>query len=169
MGALSVPMFLGISHLAHETGVVASEGMERTVVAQIALAVFGDGPLFLLVQIVTVAILVLAANTAFADFPRLASVLAKDRFLPHQFVSRGKSAKAVFAARTKIATVTICTRRKSGPSPNTARAICATTVRSMPSEATTPVSCARWLMPRNIGTDNAPMTASVAAALRDCG
>jgi len=89
MGALSVPMFLGISHLAHETGVVASEGMERTVVAQIALAVFGDGPLFLLVQIVTVAILVLAANTAFADFPRLASVLAKDRFLPHQFVSRG--------------------------------------------------------------------------------
>ncbi|CAN5280035.1 APC family permease [soil metagenome] len=89
MGVLAVSMFLGISYLARATGVVASEGMARTVVAEIALTVFGEGPGFYLVQVVTAAILILAANTAFADFPRLASVLARDRFLPRQFLSRG--------------------------------------------------------------------------------
>jgi amino acid transporter len=89
MGVIAVTMFLGISYLATATNVVATEGMERTVVAQIAAAVFGQGPLFYLVQVVTAAILILAANTAYADFPRLASILAGDRFLPRQFLSRG--------------------------------------------------------------------------------
>ncbi|HUH07296.1 MAG TPA: APC family permease [Egibacteraceae bacterium] len=89
MGALSVTMFLGISYLATATNVAVHEGMERTVVAQIALAVFGSGPLFLLVQIVTAAILILAANTAYADFPRLSSILASDRYLPRQLLARG--------------------------------------------------------------------------------
>ena len=90
MGVMSVSMFLGISYLAtHIEGVVAFEGMPRTVNAQIALAVFGSGAGFVLVQVVTAAILILAANTAYADFPRLSSVLAADRFLPRQLLARG--------------------------------------------------------------------------------
>jgi amino acid transporter len=89
MGGLAVSLFLGISYLASATGVVAYEGMPRTVVAQVAHAVFGGGVGFYLVQVVTAAILVLAANTAYADFPRLSSVLAADRYLPRQFASRG--------------------------------------------------------------------------------
>ena len=90
MGIMAVTMFLGISFLAtHVENVVAFEGMERTVNAQIALAVFGDGPGFFMVQFVTAAILILAANTAYADFPRLSWFLARDRFLPRQFLARG--------------------------------------------------------------------------------
>lgn len=89
MGAIAVTAFLGISYLARATGVVPIEGDQRTVIAQIALAIFGDGPGFYLVQVVTAAILVLAANTSYADFPRLASVLARDRWLPRQFLARG--------------------------------------------------------------------------------
>lgn len=62
---------------------------ERTVIAQMGLAVFGDGPLFLLLQIATAAILVLAANTAYADFPRLSSIIAGDGYLPRQLANRG--------------------------------------------------------------------------------
>ncbi len=90
MGLIAVTMFLGISFLADATNVVASEESTRTVTAEIALAVFGGDNLgFYLVQFVTAAILILAANTAYADFPRLSSILAVDRFLPRQFVSRG--------------------------------------------------------------------------------
>ena len=90
MGAMAVTMFLGISFLATNIqNIVAFDGMPRTVNAQIALAVFGPGPGFVMVQIVTAAILILAANTAYADFPRLGSILAADRFLPRQLVARG--------------------------------------------------------------------------------
>ena len=90
MGAMAVTMFLGISFLAtHIENIVAFEDMTRTVNAQIALAVFGPGIGFVLIQVVTAAILILAANTAYADFPRLASILAADRFLPRQLVARG--------------------------------------------------------------------------------
>ncbi len=88
MGVISVTMFLGISFLATHTGVTPLEE-GRTVNAQIALAVFGGGFGFYLVQVVTAAILILAANTAYADFPRLSSVLAADRFMPRQFLARG--------------------------------------------------------------------------------
>jgi amino acid transporter len=89
MGVIAIAMFLGISWLStHIGGVVASE--ERSVVAQIALAVFGDDSAgFFIVQLFTAAILILAANTAYQDFPRLASILARDRYMPHQFVNRG--------------------------------------------------------------------------------
>ena len=89
MGAISVSMFLGISWLAtHVEGVIASE--ERSVVAQIAIAVFGNSSIgFYVVQFFTATILILAANTAYQDFPRLASILARDRFMPSQFVNRG--------------------------------------------------------------------------------
>jgi amino acid transporter len=90
MGVMAVSMFLGISFLAtHIHGIIAVEGMPVTVNAQIALAVFGDGPGFVLVQVLTAAILILAANTAYADFPRLSSVLAADSFLPRQLLARG--------------------------------------------------------------------------------
>jgi amino acid transporter len=88
MGTIAIMMFLGISFLAtHVHGVVPSE--ERSIVAQIALAVFGGGGGFFIVQFFTAAILILAANTAYQDFPRLASILGRDRFMPVAFVNRG--------------------------------------------------------------------------------
>jgi amino acid transporter len=89
MAALSISMFLGTSWLAWQTHVVFTHDATRTAVAQVAHAVFNGGPLFYFVQVMTSAILILAANTAFADFPRLSSILAKDRFMPHQFMNRG--------------------------------------------------------------------------------
>jgi amino acid transporter len=89
MGAISVVMFLGISYLTtHISGITISA--DRSVVSQIAGAVFGNSSLpFYVVQAFTAAILVLAANTAYQDFPRLASILARDRFMPAQFMNRG--------------------------------------------------------------------------------
>jgi hypothetical protein len=88
MAVMSIAMFVGITLLAHAYGVVPNE--EETVVSQIARATFGGrGVPYYLVQAGTMAILVLAANTAYADFPRLASILARDRFLPRQFMNQG--------------------------------------------------------------------------------
>ena len=80
IGLLAVPMVLGIAYLATSIeGVVAFAGLERTVTSQIAGAVFGPSSVgFFGVQVATAAILFLAANTAYADFPRLASRLADD-------------------------------------------------------------------------------------------
>jgi amino acid transporter len=91
MAALSISMFLGISWLADQTHVVYLEHLEeqRSVVAQIASAVFSGGFLFYVVQAMSAAILILAANTAYQDFPRLSSILAKDNYMPHQFMNRG--------------------------------------------------------------------------------
>ncbi|CAN5332888.1 APC family permease [soil metagenome] len=91
IGLIAAPLFLGISYLATRIpGILAFEGVERTVTSQIAAAVFGlDSAGFFAVQVATAAILFLAANTAYADFPRLASALATDRFLPRQLASRG--------------------------------------------------------------------------------
>jgi amino acid transporter len=81
--------FLGISVLAHHLRPVVQEDGE-TVLSQMAKAVFGSGnPLYYALQIATFAILVLAANTAFADFPRLSSIIARDRFMPRQLANRG--------------------------------------------------------------------------------
>src|SRR3954467_2287450 len=89
MGVVGITMFLGISYLTvHIHGIVFSE--HRSVVAQLAVAVFGDGSLgFYVLQAFPAAILVLAANTAYQDFPRLSSILARDRYMPSQFVNRG--------------------------------------------------------------------------------
>jgi amino acid transporter len=89
MGALSISMFMGITMLARYTGVVPSHTSSKTVMAQIANAIFGTGPMFYVVQIMTAAILILAANTAYQDFPRLSSILARERFMPRQFLNRG--------------------------------------------------------------------------------
>ncbi|MGH3116434.1 MAG: APC family permease, partial [Gaiellales bacterium] len=89
MGVMSISMFLGISWLASHTHVVYTEESARTVVAQIAHAVFGGGFMFYVLQTMTAGILILAANTAYQDFPRLISILAQDRFMPRQFMNRG--------------------------------------------------------------------------------
>lgn len=90
MGALLAFLFIGITVLARIYDVTGpSEDPHRTVVALIALAVFGEGPLFAAVQIATFLILFLAANTSYSDFPRLANFLARDRFAPRQFMNRG--------------------------------------------------------------------------------
>jgi amino acid transporter len=87
LGGILVVLFLGISALAHAFGVVPMAG--ETVNSQLARRVFGESPLYFAVQGVTMLILILAANTSFADFPRLASFLARDRFIPRQFANRG--------------------------------------------------------------------------------
>ena len=88
MAVMSITMFVGITLLAHAYGIVPNDS--ETVVSQIARATFGGrGWPYYLVQGSTMAILVLAANTAYADFPRLSSILARDRFLPRQFMNQG--------------------------------------------------------------------------------
>ncbi len=88
MAVLSITMFLGITLLAHVYHVVPSE--QETVVSQIARGVFGGrGWPYYAVQSATMLILVLAANTAYADFPRLASILARDRYVPRQLMNQG--------------------------------------------------------------------------------
>jgi amino acid transporter len=87
MAALLAAMFLGISLLARALQVLPSE--HETVVSQIARQVFGEGPLYLVLQAATALILVLAANTSFADFPRLSAILARARYLPHQLTNLG--------------------------------------------------------------------------------
>jgi amino acid transporter len=87
LGVISIMMFLGITYLAFDFGIVA--GGDETVVSKIAHRVFGTGPLYYAVQVATLLILVLAANTSYADFPRLSSILARDRFVPRQFANQG--------------------------------------------------------------------------------
>ncbi|CAN5728586.1 APC family permease [soil metagenome] len=91
MGGMSVTMFLGITALSQLLHVRISEEIasESPVLAQIGETVFGGGFMFVLLQVFTAGILILAANTAFQDFPRLASILARDRFMPSQFRNRG--------------------------------------------------------------------------------
>jgi len=91
MGAMSITMFLGITALSVLLHVRITEDIvhELPVLAQIGDTVFGGGFMFLLLQVFTAGILILAANTAFQDFPRLASILARDRFMPSQFRNRG--------------------------------------------------------------------------------
>lgn len=80
-------LFSGITFLAHIYHVLPME--HETVVSQIARQVFGNGIFYYLIQISTTLILILAANTAYADFPRLASFMARDGFLPRQLNNRG--------------------------------------------------------------------------------
>jgi amino acid transporter len=88
MAGLGVTMFMGITLLAHAYQVVPND--TETVVSQIARAVFGGrGWTYYAIQAGTMLILVLAANTAYADFPRLASIVSRDRYLPRQFMNQG--------------------------------------------------------------------------------
>lgn len=90
MIVLLVTMFLGITYLANLYGVTPNSVTNETVLSQLARGVFGIGPIYILLQVATALILVLAANTGYADFPRLAFFLARDRFLPRQLANRGE-------------------------------------------------------------------------------
>jgi amino acid transporter len=87
MAMLAIAMFLGITFLAHAYQVIPTPA--ESGVSQLGRAVFGRGPIYYLVQAATTLILVLAANTAYADFPRLASIVSRDGFLPRQFMNQG--------------------------------------------------------------------------------
>ncbi len=87
MAVILSTMFLGLTVLIAGSGVVPGE--TQTVISQLSRGVFGDTPLYYLVQFATTLILVLAANTAFADFPRLTSLLARDGYAPRQLAFRG--------------------------------------------------------------------------------
>ena len=88
MGALLAAMFATISGLAWLYGIAPDP--QRTTLALLGMRLFGAAsPLFALLQFTTMLVLILAANTAFADFPRLGALLAADRFLPQQLAWRG--------------------------------------------------------------------------------
>jgi amino acid transporter len=93
MGLILGSSFLAVSYLAHRLHVIPVADESKSVLAQIAQAIYGTGAfghaLFLLLQIGTTLILILAANTSFADFPRLASFHAGDAFMPRQLTKRG--------------------------------------------------------------------------------
>ncbi len=88
MAAVLGVVFLGISYLATVSGAVPSEHV--SVLAQIGQATFGSTPIYYVLIFSTMGILVLAAQTSFADFPRLASILARDGFMPRRFAYRGE-------------------------------------------------------------------------------
>jgi len=86
MASLLAVFFVGVSYLSNHMGLVPGN---QSIVSQVALAVFGQNAFYYIFQIATMAVLVVAANTAFADFPRLSSILARDNFMPHVFSNRG--------------------------------------------------------------------------------
>jgi amino acid transporter len=87
MAGILGTLFLGITVLAWGLHVTPVEN--ETVVSQIARTLFGTGLFYYLIQGSTMLILVLAANTSFADFPRLASLLSRDRYAPRQLITQG--------------------------------------------------------------------------------
>jgi len=88
MSVILGSLFLGISYLTKSIGAVPSES--ETVISQLARTIFvGRGTLYLMLIGATTVILIMAANTAFADFPRLSALVAKDGFLPRQLTYRG--------------------------------------------------------------------------------
>lgn len=80
-------MFLGITFLASQVGAAPSHA--ETVLSQIGRGLFGRGPIYALVQVATALILLLAANTAYSDFPRLSFFMARDGFMPRQMGNLG--------------------------------------------------------------------------------
>jgi amino acid transporter len=87
MAALMAVLFAGSVGLTQHFAVVA--GGEETILSALARRILGGGAAYVAVQAGTLAVLAVAANTSFAGFPRLASVLAGDRYLPHQFAHLG--------------------------------------------------------------------------------
>ncbi len=88
MAVILGSLFLGVSLLATRVKPIPLHEGE-SVFSQMGRFVFGTGPMYYVLQISTALILILAANTAYADFPRLASIVARDGYLPRQFASRG--------------------------------------------------------------------------------
>ena len=88
MAGCAVTLFMGVTLLAGAFHIVPRH--EETVISQLNRAILGGrGAFYYMVQAATAMILVLAANTAFSDFPRLASIIARDKFLPRQLANQG--------------------------------------------------------------------------------
>jgi amino acid transporter len=87
MGLILAFLFLGITFLASRYGLVPEE--RETIVSQLGREVLGENPLYYVYQAATAMVLFLAANTAFADFPRLSAILAGDGYMPRQFTFKG--------------------------------------------------------------------------------
>src|SRR3954471_4825701 len=87
MGLILGVLFFGVSVLAHHLHPYPSH--DETVISQMGRAVYGGGPIYWILQFSTAAILTLAANTAYADFPRLSSIIARDGYLPRYLGNRG--------------------------------------------------------------------------------
>jgi amino acid transporter len=86
-GSILAALFFGVAVLTSHLRPTLSP--DQTILSIMGHEVFGTGPLYWLLQAATAGILVLSANTAFADFPRLSSIIARDGFLPRQLYSRG--------------------------------------------------------------------------------
>jgi amino acid transporter len=88
MSVILGTMFLGLTFLIVHSGIVPAAN--ETTISQLARGIVGTGPIYYVIQLSTALILILAGNTAYAGFPRLASLLARDNFAPHQFAYRGE-------------------------------------------------------------------------------
>ncbi|MBI3919863.1 MAG: APC family permease [Armatimonadetes bacterium] len=95
MAGILIALFLGITLLAHAFGAVPDKHTHETVASQLAAAIFGRCWFYYVIQAATALILILAANTAYQDFPRLSSILARDGFAPRQLANLGD--RLVFA------------------------------------------------------------------------
>jgi amino acid transporter len=89
MATLFAALFFGVSFLATQLHIQVDATETKSVLGLLAQTIVGDGAYFYVLQAATALILVLAANTSFSGFPRLASILASHRFLPRQFAQRG--------------------------------------------------------------------------------
>jgi amino acid transporter len=90
MGVILGTLFLGVTFLAYVFHIIPDPAGHETVISRVTAAVFGKGSfLYWTIQIVTMIILVLAANTSFSGFPRLGSILAQDGYLPRQLLNLG--------------------------------------------------------------------------------
>lgn len=87
MSVILASLFIGISWMAYYHGILPKA--DETVISQLARLTFGTGIIYYAVQVGTMALLVLAANGAFAGFPQLSSILARDGFMPHQMATFG--------------------------------------------------------------------------------
>lgn len=105
MAGILLVLFIGIATLAYLAGVQPSE--TETVISQLTRELYGTGWLYYLISASVAAILVLAANTAYADFPRLASFVADDDFLPHQLRDHGY--RLVYSNGIILLTLAACT------------------------------------------------------------
>ncbi len=89
MGTLFGVLFIGISFLSTRIGLQPDASETQSILSMLTRSLVGESWYFYVVQIATTIILTLAANTSFSGFPRLASILATDRFMPRQFAQRG--------------------------------------------------------------------------------
>ncbi|MCL2503024.1 MAG: APC family permease [Coriobacteriia bacterium] len=88
MAGILLFLFLGVTLLTTLTGLQPSE--TETIISQLSREIYGTGPFYYLISVSVAVILVLAANTAYADFPQLSSFIAADDYLPHQLGDRGQ-------------------------------------------------------------------------------